>query len=52
MKLTTKNWNQWLSNIENAWFYLRNPSLLMMTFERVEVQVNNTEDLYDYDLEA
>lgn len=44
--------NRWLSKIENAWFYLRNPSLYFMTFERVEVRVNTNEDLYDYDLEA
>jgi len=52
MKFTQNNWNNWLSKIENAWFYLRNPSLLVMSFERVEVQVNSTEDLYEYDLEA
>lgn len=52
MKFTESNWNKWLSKVENAWFYLRNPSLLVMTFERVEVKVNNVEDTYDYDLEA
>lgn len=52
MKFTESNWNKWLSKVENAWFYLRNPSLLVMTFERVEVTVNNVEDTYDYDLEA
>ena len=52
MKFTESNWNKWLSKVENAWFYLRNPSLLVMTFERVEVKVNTVDDIYDYDLEA
>ena len=52
MKLSEKKLNNWLSKIENAWFYLRNPSLFLMNYERVKVRVQSSEDLYDYDLEA
>lgn len=52
MKLTKTNWNQLLSKIEDTWFYLRNPSLFFMSFERVQVRHHLNEDLIDYDLEA